>query len=247
MKPKILVVEDEPSIAENVVFSLETDGFLPVLRDTGEAALKALEEDDNFELVVLDIGLPDTSGLEVCKEIRKKSSIPIVFLTAREGEIDRVVGLEIGGDDYICKPFSPRELVARIKAILRRTSPSNGENKDKPITGSHASAEVKSELLISYGPFSMDPERLRVTYFGEALSLTRYEFRLLQVLLGAPGRVFTRDQLMERAWDEPEAAMDRTVDTHIKSLRARLRAVRESPQPIQTHRGVGYALDDRLN
>ena len=247
MKPKILVVEDEPSIAENVVFSLETDGFLPVLRDTGEAALKALEEDDNFELVVLDIGLPDTSGLEVCKEIRKKSSIPIVFLTAREGEIDRVVGLEIGGDDYICKPFSPRELVARIKAILRRTSPSNGENKDKPIIGSHAPAEVKSDHLISYGPFSMDPERLRVTYFGEALSLTRYEFRLLQVLLGAPGRVFTRDQLMERAWDEPEAAMDRTVDTHIKSLRARLRAVRESPQPIQTHRGVGYALDDRLN
>ena len=247
MKPKILVVEDEPSIAENVVFSLETDGFLPVLRDTGEAALKALEEESDFELVVLDIGLPDMSGLEVCREIRKKSSIPIVFLTAREGEIDRVVGLEIGGDDYVCKPFSPRELVARIKAILRRTASFPEENSEQGRSSQNSNHNIKSKHLIAYGPFSLDPERLRVTYFGEALSLTRYEFRLLQVLLSAPGRVFTRDQLMERAWDEPEAAMDRTVDTHIKSLRARLRAIRENPQPIQTHRGVGYALDDSLS
>ena len=247
MKPKILVVEDEPSIAENVVFSLETDGFTPVLRDTGESALTSLREDGNFSLVVLDIGLPDTDGFEVCKEIRKFSSIPILFLTAREGEIDRVVGLEIGGDDYMCKPFSPRELVARIKAILRRTAPTGEDSQSLSSKQSPADTKKNKGSLIEYGPFSMDSERLRVTYFGEALSLTRYEFRLLQVLLGAPGRVFTRDQLMERAWDEPEAAMDRTVDTHIKSLRARLRTVRDGLQPIQTHRGVGYALDDRLN
>ena len=159
MKSKILVVEDEPSIAENVVFSLETDGFTPVLRDTGEAALRALEEEGDFELVVLDIGLPDTSGLEVCKEIRRKSSIPIVFLTAREGEIDRVVGLEIGGDDYVCKPFSPRELVARIKAILRRTAtaPDDSAEQSRPVAKG-TSQNSSPDKLIQYGPFSMDPE-----------------------------------------------------------------------------------------
>ncbi len=240
MKPKILVVEDEPSIAENVVFSLETDGFIPVVRDTGEGALAALAEADDFALVVLDVGLPDRGGFEVCKEIRRTSAVPIVFLTAREGEIDRVVGLEIGGDDYVCKPFSPRELVARIKAVLRRSGRANGAPD-----GGGAEGDGGDERL-RFGPFVLDAGRLRVTYFGEPVTLTRYEFRLLQVMLGAPGRVFTRDQLMERAWDEPEAAMDRTVDTHIKSLRARLKAVRGGIDPIQTHRGVGYALDDSL-
>lgn len=223
---RILLVEDEPSIADNIVYALKTEGFASTWCRTGQEALRYFAS-EAFALVILDVGLPDVSGFELCKEIRARSSVPIVFLTARKAEIDRVVGLEIGADDYVMKPFSPRELTARIRAILRRTEA--GENSARP----------NDPPL-----FAIDEERCRIQYGGTALQLSRYEFRLLRVLIQKPGRVYSRDQLMELAWEEPDTALDRTVDAHIKTLRAKLRAVRPEEDPIQTHRGLGYSLKE---
>jgi two-component system catabolic regulation response regulator CreB len=224
---KILIIEDEPSIADTLLYALQTEGFETLWCATGQAGLAALELQP-FALVVLDVGLPDGSGFEFCKIIRQRSSIPIFFLTARAAEIDRVVGLEIGGDDYLVKPFSPRELTARVKAIFRRT---NGTTTSLPPP---ATSGLRG--------FSADASRCRITYCGKTLDLTRYEYRLLKALLDQPGRVFSREQLMEAAWEEPEASLDRTVDAHIKTLRAKLRAIDSTVDPIQTHRGLGYSL-----
>jgi two-component system catabolic regulation response regulator CreB len=239
MGETILVVEDEPSIVENIVYSLRTDGFGPVAFGTGEEAMAYLagEAGKDVALVVLDVGLPDVSGFEVCKTIRKTSRVPIIFLTAREAEIDRVVGLEIGADDYMVKPFSPRELSARVRAVLRRTGDGTGFETDEggaAQDGDGASGAGKR--------FAVDEERLRISYFGEVLDLSRYEYRLLKIFVERPGRVYSREQLMDLAWEEPEAAMERTVDTHIKSLRAKLRAVKAEEDAIKTHRGLGYSL-----
>jgi len=225
MHPTILLVEDEPSIADNIVFALKTEGFEPVWCMTGAQAMARFAR-ESFALVILDVGLPDINGFELCRQIRATSQVPIVFVTARKDEIDRVVGLEIGADDYVVKPFSPRELTARVKAILRRTEP-NGDPRAAP-------APV----------FSIDDERCEIRYHGTPLALSRYEFRLLRVLINKPGRVFSRDQLMEQAWDEPETALDRTVDAHIKTLRGKLRALRPDEDPIRTHRGMGYSLKE---
>ncbi len=222
MKHRILIIEDEPAIADNIVYALETEGFQCRWCATGGEGLLALAE--KFDLAVLDVGLPDISGFDLCKEIRKRHDLPILFLTARAGEIDRVVGLEIGADDYVVKPFSPRELAARIKAILRRTAPA---------------AAPQPSL-----PFRVDTDRLIIAYFEAPLELSRYEYRLLLVLLEKPGRVWSREQLMERAWDSPESSLDRTVDAHVKSLRAKLREVKPDIDPIRTHRGMGYALKE---
>ena len=229
MKPRILVIEDEPSILDNVLYSLETEGFEARGCGTGEEALSLLAA-ESFDLAVLDIGLPDTSGFELCKEIRGSSGLPIIFLTARDSEVDRIVGLEIGGDDYMVKPFSPRELSARVKAVLRRCRP--GEPAPAPV------AEGGGV------PFEIDEERIQVRYFGTVLSLSSTEFRLLRLICRHPGRVYSRSQLMEIAWDEPGAAMERTVDAHIKSLRAKLRVVRPGIEAIETHRGMGYSLKE---
>jgi two-component system catabolic regulation response regulator CreB len=231
---KILIIEDEPAIADTLLYALKTDGFEPHWCATGQGGLAALNAQE-FTLVILDVGLPDGSGFEFCKTIRAQSQVPIIFLTARAGEIDRVVGLEIGGDDYLVKPFSPRELTARVKAILRRT---NGD-------GTSLSAAASGAPLTSPAPepgFQIDAARCRISHKGHALDLTRYEFRLLRTLLAQPGRVFSRDQLMSAAWEEPGASLDRTVDAHIKTLRAKLRAVDPAADPIQTHRGLGYSL-----
>ena len=225
MKQKILIVEDEPAIADNIQYALETEGFDTLRLSSGMPVLELLSR-ESIDLMILDIGLPDINGLELCKHIRKKYLIPIIFLTARSDEVDRVVGLEIGGDDYVTKPFSPRELSARVKAILRRVRPSAAKNES--------------------GLFIIDTEKRRIFFSGVALDLSRYEYRLLCVLVKRPGRVFTRDQLMEIAWDEPEASMDRTVDAHIKNLRAKLKAVNPDMDPIITHRGTGYALRDDI-
>jgi two-component system, OmpR family, catabolic regulation response regulator CreB len=225
MKPRVLIVEDEPAIADNIQYALETEGFDTLLLSSGMPVIDLLSR-ERIDLVILDIGLPDINGLELCKLIRKRHSLPIIFLTARSDEVDRVVGLEIGGDDYVTKPFSPRELSARVKAILRRVRPT----------------EKKSPS----GPFEIDAEKRRIFFFGVALDLSRYEYRLLKVLINRPGQVFTRDRLMEIAWDEPEASMDRTVDAHIKNLRAKLKAVNPDVDPITTHRGTGYALRDDI-
>jgi two-component system, OmpR family, catabolic regulation response regulator CreB len=235
---KILIIEDEPAIADTLLYALKTEGFEPHWCTTGQGGLAALIAQE-FALVVLDVGLPDGSGFEFCKTIRTRSAVPVIFLTARASEIDRVVGLEIGGDDYLVKPFSPRELTARVKAILRRT---NGH-----VTAQHTppapEIEIQNSQIKNPPPvFVVDDARCRIVYRGQTLDLTRCEFRLLKTLLAQPGRVFSREQLMTAAWDDPAASFDRTVDAHIKTLRAKLRSVDQTSDPIQTHRGLGYSL-----
>ncbi|HEY8995745.1 MAG TPA: two-component system response regulator CreB [Lacunisphaera sp.] len=223
----VLVVEDEAPIAETITYALQTEGFAPVWRTTGREALAVLAQQP-VALVVLDVGLPDMSGFDVCREMQKLGAPPVIFLTARNGEVDRIVGLELGADDYLAKPFSPRELTARIRAILRRA---NGHAGAAPSTPA-ATAAV----------WTHDVEKCRISYRGRALELTRNEYRLLATLLAAPGRVFSRDQLMTAAWDDPGAALDRTVDAHIKTVRAKLRDAAPESDPIVTHRGLGYSL-----
>jgi len=225
-KPMILVVEDEPAIADAIQYALESEGFRCRHLAAGAEVLALLAREP-AALVVLDIGLPDLSGIEVCRQIRQQHEVPVIFLTARNSELDRVVGLELGADDYVTKPFSPRELAARVKAVLRR-------------------AARQEQPAAPPGPFRLDEERSRISYFGRPLELARYEYRLLAVLLRRPGRVFSREQLMELAWDAPEQSFDRTVDAHIRNLRAKLRAVRPELDPIATHRGMGYSLKEGL-
>lgn len=220
---KILVVEDEAAIADAIVYALRTEGFIPVRCATGREALAAWQE-QSIALVVLDVGLPDMSGFEVCRELHKRAAVPVIFLTARSGEVDRIVGLEIGGDDYMAKPFSPRELTARVRAVLRRSGGDGGAVAPAAAVWAH------------------DEARCRISYRGRALELTRNEYRLLGALLAQPGRVFNRDQLMALAWDDPGAALDRTVDAHVKTLRAKLRDAAPEADPIVTHRGLGYSL-----
>ena len=231
--PRILIVEDEPSIADNLLYSLESEGFAPCVCSTGAEALVTFSSEE-FALVILDVGLPDTTGFEVCKRLRALRNVPVIFLTARSSEVDRVVGLEIGGDDYVCKPFSPRELTARVRAVLRRF---NGSGPATTSTNDLASTSDQ--------PINVDEERCQISYFGVVLPLARYEFRLLKTMAKHPGRVFSRAQLMEHASDEPEAAMERTVDAHVKTLRAKMKAVREEVEPIVTHRGMGYSLAEK--
>ncbi|MDF1658495.1 MAG: two-component system response regulator CreB [Verrucomicrobiales bacterium] len=228
-KLSVLIVEDEPAIAETLIYALESEGYQVAHVGTGAEAIEHVETHVPH-FVVLDIGLPDITGFEVCREIRKTAEVPILFLTAREGEIDRVVGLEIGGDDYVVKPFSPRELTARIQAILRRTQrklPSR-ENSE-------------GETILS-GRLSLLLDRYEARLDDKNLDLARYEFGMLKVFLAHPGRVYTRDQLMELVWDEPDSASDRTVDAHIKTLRKKIHEVDESFEPIRTHRGIGYSF-----
>jgi two-component system catabolic regulation response regulator CreB len=225
-KPTILVVEDEPAIADTIQYALESEGFQCHRLEMGAGVVEVLDRQP-VALVVLDIGLPDLSGIEVCRRIRQRHDVPVIFLTARAGEVDRVVGLELGADDYVVKPFSPRELAARVKAVLRRARGSFGQRPPGKA-------------------FTLDEERLQITYFGKPLDLSRYEYRLLAVLLKRPGRVYSREQLLELVWDEPEASLDRTVDAHVKNLRAKLRDVRPDADPIATHRGTGYSLKEGL-
>lgn len=229
MKPRILVVEDEPGIADTIRYALATDGFEPILCSTGAEALAKLAAHE-VALVVLDVGLPDMSGFELFKRMQAQMDAPVIFLTARSDEIDRVVGLELGADDYMAKPFSPRELTARIRTVLRRVQ------KTQRAPGASAPAT----------PIKIDDERRRISYYGHALELSRYEYGLLKVLIARPGRVYSRDELLELVWDEPGDSFDRTVDAHIKTLRAKLHAIGPRLEPIRTHRGVGYAFADDL-
>lgn len=226
MKPKILIVEDEPAIVDNIQYALGREGFETVSLFSGSPVLPLLTEDP-VDLIILDIGLPDMSGLELCKEIRKIHSTPIIFLTARTEEIDRVVGLEIGADDYIPKPFSPKELCARVKAVLRRTT---------NFTGPSPGAQ----------PFQVNESKRQISYFGEVLDLSRYEYHILKTFIRRPGHVYSRDQLMDLVWDEPDTSLDRTVDAHIKNIRAKLKAVKPEKDPFVTHRGMGYSLREDL-
>jgi two-component system catabolic regulation response regulator CreB len=227
MKPAILLIEDEPGIAETITYALSTEGFEALWADTGARGLDMIKTRP-MKLIVLDINLPDISGFELLREIRKTADIPVLFLTARADEIDRILGLELGGDDYMTKPFSPRELTARIKAILRRTA-----------AGTAGAPKLGGAL-----PFAVDTLKRQITYFGAALQLSRYEYEILCLLIRRPGWVFSREQIMDQIWDEPEESFERTVDAHIKSIRAKLKSVKDDIDPIETCRGVGYALKE---
>jgi two-component system catabolic regulation response regulator CreB len=216
--PKVLVVEDEPAIADAVLYALRSEGL------QAEHVALAREVVPRVRGGGIDVGLPDGSGFEVCRQLRAFSQVPVLFLTARNDEIDRVLGLELGADDYVAKPFSPRELVARVRARLRRPA-------------SAAPAER------AQGAFTIDDEGHRIRFRDQPLDLTRYEYALLAALLQRPGAILSRAQLMDRGWDRDADSADRTVDTHIKTLRAKLRAAGAQPDPVRTHRGLGYSLE----
>lgn len=229
----VLVVEDEAAIAETVLYALRSEGYAASHCLLGGEALQRLQAGD-IDVVVLDVGLPDLGGFEVCRRLRAQpgpaAQLPVIFLTARNDEVDRVLGLELGADDYMTKPFSPRELVARVRARLRRAAPA--------VAATSAEAGWQE-----HGAFAIDREGRRIRFRGQALDLTRYEYALLEALLQRPGAILSRAQLMDRGWDSSADSADRTVDTHVKTLRAKLRAAGASDDPIRTHRGLGYALE----
>jgi two-component system catabolic regulation response regulator CreB len=242
MTPTVLIIEDEGSIVDNVVYALKTEGFNPVWRSTGSEGLETAKSTE-IALIILDVGLPDINGFELFKKIKAIRNIPIIFLTARSEEIDRVVGLEIGADDYVTKPFSPRELTARVKAVLRRStppspplSPTNTINTTNSTTGTTGTNKTH--------PFQCDEKKNTISYYNTPLQISRYEFRLLKILIDHPGWVYTREQLMEMAWEEPDMSLVRTVDAHIKNLRKKLKDINPDHDPIITHRGTGYALKE---
>jgi two-component system, OmpR family, catabolic regulation response regulator CreB len=222
--PVVLLIEDESAIADMVLYALKSEGFGSEWHRLGREGIAWLRQHPEAALLILDVGLPDGNGFEFCKEIRRFSEIPIIFLTARNEEVDRIVGLEIGGDDYMGKPFSPRELTARIKAILKR--------------GPATSAVEPAQQTL----FEVDLARCRIRYHQVWLDLTRYEYEVLRTLLRHPERIYTRNQIMEQVWSDPGDSLERAVDTHIKTLRAKLREVNGDENPIQTHRGMGYSI-----
>jgi two-component system catabolic regulation response regulator CreB len=224
---QILIVEDESAIAENISFAIRTEQMTPLHAETARAARELLKQ-TAVDLIVLDVGLPDESGFDFCRTLRQTSSVPVIFLTARTEEIDRIVGLELGADDYVTKPFSPRELTARIRAILRRAQ--------------SAPLEPAKPAEHDAGWFKIDPDQKRIFYRGQPLDLSRYEYRMLELMIHRPGRVFSRAQLMDAAWEEPDASFERTVDTHIKTLRGKLKTVYPATHCLQTRRGWGYVL-----
>lgn len=223
---KILIFEDEINIAENLKYALRTEGVECEHSTTACDGLFKLKN-EIFDLVILDVGLPDKNGFDVCKEIRLKSNIPIFFLTARAEEIDKILGLELGADDYITKPFSPREVTARIRAFFRRYG---GDN-------------IRSSEEKMIDDFLILEDRFQIKYKNIDLELRRYEFGILKFLLENVGRVFSRAQIMDRVWHEPEMSLERTIDTHIKVIRAKLKNITDK-EIIQTHRGIGYSIKD---
>ena len=235
--PRVLLVEDEPAIADTLVYALSTECFDVTHVLTGADALVAFASAAH-DFVILDIGLPDMTGLDVCRRLRETSAVPVLFLTARANEVDRILGLELGGDDYVTKPFSPREVVARVRAIRRRAQAATAGTE--PASGSAASVPVGE---VSHEVFHHDAAAMRIHCHGAVLDLTAHEYKLLLVLLEKPGRVFTRDQLLDHAWQDPGAVTDRTIDAHIKSIRAKMRALHAGAEDhIQTRRGLGYLL-----
>lgn len=221
--PNVLVVEDEIAIADAVIYALRSEGLEAEHCGLGRDVLSRIRK-GGVDIVVLDVGLPDVSGFDVCRDLRVFSDVPVLFLTARTDEIDRVLGLELGADDYVAKPFSPRELVARVRAHLRR------------------SRGIGTETWRRAGDFEVDAQGHRIRYHGQPLELTRYEFALLAALLQRPGAILSRAQLMAQGWTDGGDSSDRTVDTHVKTLRAKLHEVAGEADPIRTHRGLGYSV-----
>jgi len=224
---KILVVEDEASFSEALEFLLGKEGFSVVTADTGTEALRKFDQ-GGIDLVLLDLMIPEVSGTEVCRQIRTKSRVPIIMLTAKDSEVDKVVGLEIGADDYVTKPYSSRELVARIRAVLRRNS---GEAIDN------------EPGVMTVGAIKMDVDRHQVSVNGAPISLPLKEFELLEFLMRNAGRVLTRMQLIDRLWGSDYVGDTKTLDVHIKRLRAKIETDPANPTLIQTVRGLGYKME----
>lgn len=224
---RILVVEDEETLAEAISFLLSKEGFDVAVAATGPEAIDTFDK-SGADLILLDLMLPGLSGTEVCRQIRSKSSVPIIMLTAKDSEIDKVVGLELGADDYVTKPYSSRELIARIRAVLRR-----GEIQDAG--GDEPTLEV--------GPVRMDTDRHIITVNGQQVAIPLKEFELLEFLMRNAGRVLTRVQLIDRVWGSDYVGDTKTLDVHIKRLRAKIEKDPANPEYIQTVRGMGYKME----
>ena len=226
MAHKILIVDDDPHIREVLSFALAKAGMETAQAGDGEAALQAVEA-RRPDLVVLDINMPRMDGLEVCRRLRAAGDLPILFLSSRDDEVDRVVGLELGADDYVVKPFSPREVVARVSAILKR--------------GGRGLAEAGPKQPVSHGRLRLDPESWEAAWSGAAVTVTVTEFQLLLLLAAMPSRVFTRDMIIDRLHGPGFAITDRTIDSHIRNLRAKFAAV-GAADLIETRPGIGYRI-----
>jgi DNA-binding response OmpR family regulator len=226
--PSVLVIDDEPAIRESLAFALRRDGFeiaeAASLREARAAAASA-------DLVILDLVLPDGNGLEFLRSLRARSDVPVIILTSRDEETDRVVGLEIGADDYVLKPFSPREVAARVRAVLRRASRSAGAHPDE-------------EKPLRKDRLTLDLRTRKATVAEIELGLSRTEFNLLTLFLRSPGRVFERSQILEAVWGSDVVVGDRTVDVHVKALRRKIEEAGGDPRVLETVRGVGYRLRD---
>ena len=229
----ILIVEDEPKIANLLQKYLQNAGFQTSWLARGDEVTAWLSK-KQAALILLDVMLPGKDGLEVCKDIRTQSQIPIIMLTARAEEIDRLLGLELGADDYICKPFSPREVVARVKAVLRRFEHRGGDSTSTMLNEPNTSSSLKLEL---------DSQRLTVSINANEVSLTRVEFDLLDALYTQPGRIFSRQQLMERVYSDNRIVSDRTIDSHIKKLRKKINALQPEQELIHSVYSVGYKFE----
>lgn len=222
----ILVVEDEPNIAAPLIRVLKEQGF-DAMRVATIFEAKDAMKNNNFSAIVLDIGLPDGNGFDFCKELRKSNNIPILFLTALSDEVDKIVGLEIGADDYMTKPFSSREVSAKLKAILRRVKEHTSDSPDSQ--------------------FKIDDEKKRITYKGDKVSTSNLEYKILKLLIESPGRVFSRDEIMDNCWDDSVMSLNRTVDTHIKTIRKKIKDIDPQIDPkkiLKTHTGTGFYLDE---
>ena len=225
---RILVVDDEPSVTDLIAYNLRKSLYDVIIAADGREALRLVRE-YSPDLILLDLMIPEVDGLDVCREIRRSSDVPVIMITARGEEVDRVLGLEIGADDYVTKPFSMRELLARIKAVLRRAQKVNGEES--------------SSLLHGPGSLLMDVEQRTITVNGAPIELTRLEFDLLHRLLINSGRVLTRERLLEQAWGYEYVGDTRAVDSAVKRLRAKLRAVSDEADCIESVRGLGYRVN----
>jgi two-component system OmpR family response regulator len=226
---KILIVDDDQAIRDVVRFALAKAGFTTEEADNGRTALERVTESPP-DLVVLDILMPQLDGGEVCRRLRRHSAVPILFLSSKDDEVDRIVGLEIGGDDYLVKPFSPRELVARVRALLRRATP-----------GGHLlEPTMASNSVLRHGRLALDVEFVRASWDGSAVALTATEFAILRTLMARPGKVYTRDNLMDGAYAVDKVVNDRTIDSHVRRLRAKFAAI--GATPIETLHGFGYKL-----
>lgn len=221
MTQTVLLVDDDPHIREVVEYALKKAGFSVITAGDGRKGLETFES-SSPDIIVLDIEMPELDGAEVCKAVRSKSAVPIIFLTCRDEEIDRVLGLEIGGDDYVVKPFSARELVARVRAVLRRAAPSVEPDESKG--------------LLSRGELRLDLDRCRAYWKDGEISLSATEFRILQALMARPGRVYSREELMEKA----EVNSERAVDSHVKRIRRKFETL--GAAPLETVHGFGYRI-----